>query len=319
MRKVKMGMGLFVMLLLCTCAALGEDAPGSWLTSVLGGVKLPAMSLKSATPDEAKRNDGYVGLLYVEGEIAESGFGYDHIGTLNAVDDMMADEDNCALALYLNTPGGSLFEADELYHKLMTYKQETGRPIYAYMAQECCSAGVYIAMAADAITASRMTLTGSVGVYMTTYSQAGLFDKLGIQSEYIATGENKVAGYPTLTDAQREIYQALVDESFGYFKDAIAMGRGLTPEQMEPMLDGRVLTAAQAKALGLIDEIGYYEDFTDGIKAVHGEETPIRDMSPEEDYGFGMGGTQLLDWLLNLSGESAEKGRSLPQGGGLKS
>lgn len=62
----------------------------------------------------------------------------------NALDALAEDECNDALLLYLNTPGGNMYESDELYHALMMYREKTGRPIYGYMAQECCSAACWL-------------------------------------------------------------------------------------------------------------------------------------------------------------------------------
>jgi len=310
---------LLLTLMLCISCAIAEEAKGSWLASVLGEER--AQVLSEGIRSAEKKHNGYAGLIYIEGEVSEYSHDYDHVGTLNQIDELMDDENNAALILYMNTPGGSLYEADELYHRLMTYKAETGRPVYAYMAQECCSAGVYIAMAADRIAAARMTLTGSVGVYMSTYSQAGLFDKLGIEIEYIATGENKLAGYPQLTDAQRAIYQALVDESFESFKAAIADARKLTPEQIEAFADGRLMTAAQAKAAGLIDDVLYYDEFIDAILGEMGESVTVRDVTPQET-GMGFGSEQLLEWLFHLApqmGGQAQEGMQRMQAGGLKS
>lgn len=287
MKKMVQIIGLAV-LLVSLCAS--ASAEGSWLASVLGGMM--------QSPAEASLSESRVGVLYIDGEISRYAGDYDHEGTLAAIQVLCDTEENEALLLVLNTPGGSLYDADELVHAIMSYKQ-TGRSVYAYMEEECCSAGVYIAMAADYIMASRMTITGSVGVYMQTYSEAGLLDKLGVESEYIATGENKVAGYPELTQEQRGIYQALVDESFGYFKQAIAQSRRLDEAQMEPFLDGRLLSAVQAQKLGLIDEVLYYDEAQDWIAeqldAQAGLPVVFEDVTPQMDYGFGG-----LDWFENM-------------------
>jgi len=306
-----------IMLLLSASCALAQDAPGSWLSAVLGDELARELKENAVTAGgQTQATDSYVALMYIEGEILHSSYQYDHIGTLNAVADLIEDEKNAALLLYLNTPGGSLFEADELYHQLMTYKAKTGRPVYAYMAQECCSAGVYIAMAADRIAASRMTITGSVGVYMSTASHAGLLEKLGIENEYIASGKNKVPGYPELTDEQRAIYQSVVDEGFAYFREALALARKLSDEQMQGFLDGRLLTAAQAKAAGLIDDVLYYDEFEEKIESLH-HQAPIRDKTPQD--GFSAGGAQMLKWLLEQmpGGKSGAQKQLCP--GGLMS
>ena len=174
MKKWMMLLAALMAALLCVPAL--ADGSGNWLESVLSY--------------SAEGGSSYLATLYIEGELLEGDSYYDHLGTLDAIDELIYDEQNAALLLVFNTPGGGLYESDELYHQIMVYKEMTGRPVLAYMKQECCSGGVYAAMAADVIYASRMTITGSVGVYVTTYSEAGLLEKLGITQEYISTGEN---------------------------------------------------------------------------------------------------------------------------------
>lgn len=312
---MKKWMGIALALLLCgwlSCALAEEEAAaGSWLDSVLGAVTqtleenegfdlsdmdLPEINLPAAEP---KKKPQYLASLLIEGELYEGDYYYDHVGTLEAIDALIDEEENIALLLLLNTPGGSLYESDELYHAVMIYKEKTSRPVYAYMKQECCSGGVYVAMAADTIMAARMTLTGNVGVYMSSYSEAGFYEKLGIEQEYITTGENKVSGYPTLTEEQRAIDQALVDESFAFFKEVISESRGMTEEQMAPFLDGRILSALQAKELGLIDEVLYYDEAIGKIIDELGENVEIEDITPEWDYGYDEDfGYDFLDWIL---------------------
>lgn len=226
-------------------------------------------SAEEAQPEkEEKRGrsmkkSAYVASLEVYGEIDASSYTYDHYGMLDEIDALTWDKDNIGLILLLDTPGGSVYEMDELYNALMNYRAETGRPVYAYMERECCSAGVYIAMAAQRIAASRMSLTGSVGVYLEESSDAGMLEKLGIHTEYIVTGENKLTAPGGPTDEQRAILQEIVDESFGYFIEAIANARGEEVARNEKLLDGRLLTATQAKEMGLIDEVLFYDEAID--------------------------------------------------------
>lgn len=254
----------------------------------------------------------YVALLEISGELMADDYTYDHAGTLDAIDLLMDDPHNVGLLVLFNTPGGGIYEGDELYHELMVYKQKTGRPVYAYMEQECCSAGVYAAMAADYIMADKMTLTGSVGVYMQSSSEAGFYSLLGVENEYIATGENKVDGYPTLTEEQRGILQAIVDEAFMFFKEAIAEGRGMTEEQMAPFLDGRLLTALQAKEYGLIDEVCYYLDAIESFYECENlGNAELMDVTPENKGADGAESSgSILQWLMqqDLTGGARRNG-----------
>lgn len=284
---------LFLALVMASVCAV-SSAEGNWLSGVLEGVGSAAQDVSGQFAREEKN----LALLFIEDELIEGASYYDHVGTLEAIEDLMYDDKNAALLVVFNTPGGGLYESDELHHALMTYKAATGRPVYAYMKQQCCSGGVYAAMAADTIYASKMTITGSVGVYVQTVSEAGLLEKLGIEQEYITTGENKVSGYPTLTESQRAIEQAMVDEGFEFFKAVIREGRGLTDEQMAPFLDGRILTALQAKELGLVDEVLYYDEAIDRIDTALGG-VRFKDITPEVQMGFeDMISSEIMKWFM---------------------
>ena len=282
--------GWIALLLMMLCTAALADGNDNWLADVLGG----ARGGKQAT-------DHYVALLQIGGELSESDYIYDHVGTLDALDALAEDECNDALLLYLNTPGGNMYESDELYHALMMYREKTGRPIYGYMAQECCSGGMLVAMAADELYASRMTIAGNIGVYMTAVSDAELYKKVGVELEYIATGENKVPGYPELTDEQRGIYRAMVEESFDFFKEAIASARGLSEEQMASFTDGRLLTAIQAKELGLIDDVMYYGELVDALSEKYPDDE-LKNVTPDGYAGYAVSSdsSPSLDWLSEI-------------------
>ena len=102
----------------------------------------------------------YVAQIVIDDTISDYSYYYDHAGVLDALDDLIDDPANRAVFLYLNTPGGSMYEVDELYTKLMQYKEYTGRPVYAFAAQQALSGGMYVAMAADRIAAARMSELG---------------------------------------------------------------------------------------------------------------------------------------------------------------
>lgn len=316
MRRLCGVLAALCLLLAGAMAAVAEEPPGSepgsWLKS----------KLEEREGGRGARQERYVALLSIDGELSAYDVYYDHQGTLDAINALIDDRENVGLILLLNTPGGGLYEADELLHELKTYKELTGRPVAAYMEQECCSAGVYVAMGADAILASRMTLTGNVGVYMESSSEAGFLDKLGIERIYVASGENKVDGYPELTQEQRAILQALVDESFEFFLQEIEASRGMTREQMEPFMDGRLLSAVQARELGLIDGVCYYDEAIDTFYETFGwDDATLQDITPvwEDDFS-GYDDADWLNWLKNLE-EQAGNGdapRNARGAGGLK-
>ena len=204
-------------------------------------------------------------VIVIDGAIAgERGFGdygYDHFSTVNYIKILSDDPNNKGILLYMNTPGGSVYHSDEIYLALMEYKEKTGRPVHAYMAEMCASGGYYICMAADRITANRITTTGSIGVISTILDASGLFENLGLKNIVIATGENKGTGVfgVEVTPAQTAVYQSLVDEYQELFVSLIADGRNMDIQKVNSLADGRIYTASQALEHGLIDAIGSWD------------------------------------------------------------
>lgn len=188
--------------------------------------------------------------------------GYCHGDTLQHIKDLAENDDNTGILLYMNTPGGGVYESDELYLALEDYKEKTGRPVWAYMSSTCASGGVYVAAAADHIAANRNTTTGSVGVYIALTDTSGLYVKLGIETVLVKSGENKGVGMEgvPITEAQRQVYQGVVDECYEQFIGLLAEGRGLPLDEVRKLADGRVYTGAQALELGLVDELANWDD-----------------------------------------------------------
>ncbi len=183
--------------------------------------------------------------------------GYRHTTNLNYIDRLMEDSSNQGILLYVDSPGGTVYESQEMYDKLMEYKENTGRPVYAYMAHYGASGAYMISMAADRVYANQNTITGSIGVIMSGYDLSGLYEKLGIKNINITSGENKAS---TFSKAQMKIYQSQVDEYFNQFVKIVAEGRNLSEEKVRQLADGRTYTARQAVKNKLIDEIASYEE-----------------------------------------------------------
>lgn len=231
--------------------------------------------------------EDYVAVLDISGTIqaspedtgvfAAATTGYDHDTLMSYVDRLMDDPNNKGIVLTLDTPGGTVYESDEFYLKLMEYKEKTGNPIYSYMESMCCSGGYYIAAASNEMYANRNTWTGSIGVIISSYNYAGLFDKIGVEEVNIVSGDNKAMGHPgeKMTPEQEAIFQGLVDEAYEQFVDVAAKGRNMDVAKMKELADGRVYTAKQATENGLIDGIKSEEEFMDYVQGAVGEDVTI--------------------------------------------
>ena len=213
----------------------------------------------------------YIAIVRVEGTIQEqtesnyfeTSSGYQHTTTLEYIDNLMDDSNNQGILLYVDSPGGTVYESEELYLKLKEYKETTGRPVWDYMAHYAASGGYMVSMAADKIYANPNTTTGSIGVIMSGYDMSGLYEKLGIRYVSITSGANKDSS--KMTDEQIAIYQEQVDEYYSKFVGIVADGRGMSEEEVKQLADGRTYTANQALENGLIDEISLYADMKEAM------------------------------------------------------
>ena len=212
-------------------------------------------------PDESFAIINVIGTIQAGNE-GTARIGYDHGATLNYIDELMSDESNKGIFLDVDSGGGTVYESDEMYLKLMEYKEKTGRPIHAYFNSMACSGAYYISCAADYISQNRNGWTGSIGVIISTTNFEGLYDKLGIDEVLITSGANKGMGSAgtAMTEEQIAIYQALVDESYDQFADIVAESRGYSYDRVRQIADGRIYSALQAKEIDLIDQVESYEE-----------------------------------------------------------
>ncbi|MEG2199902.1 MAG: S49 family peptidase, partial [Anaerovorax sp.] len=186
-----------------------------WLGIVLAFICVGVfINQMMADPQEKEKAGPYIGVVSVEGEIGSGSvdtfgipYGYQHQWTLNQIDEMMDDHKNKGMVVFIDSPGGGVYESDELYLKIKQYQTLTGRPVYAAMGSMAASGGYYIATPADKIYANRNTWTGSIGVTIgTLFDVSGLLEKYGIKTVTIAEGRNKAMGSSThpLTKEQQD-------------------------------------------------------------------------------------------------------------------
>ena len=204
----------------------------------------------------------YISVIWISGTIGETS--YDIFGNETSLstfticdylDQIAADRHNKGLFIEIDSPGGSVYDSDNIYQALMEYKELTGRPIVAACLSTMCSGAYYIASAADEIYAERTADVGSIGVYIEMMDVSELAGKLGVKV-WIYMGNM----YNAMTDEQRAIYQSIIDEHYERFLDIVQKSRGYDRETLRKIADGRSYTATQALQNGLIDGIKEYDD-----------------------------------------------------------
>ncbi len=178
-----------------------------------------------------------------------------------------------AIVLRVDSPGGSALASDLMWNELRGCK----KPVVASMSDTAASGGYYISMAARKIYAEPGTLTGSIGVVGGKLALVGLYDKVGITTDVIQRGAN--AGILTsdepFSPSEREAMTALMKDTYDQFVDKALAGRQkagkkMTREELLKIAGGRIWTGRQAKANGLVDELGSLEDAVLAAKKLAG-------------------------------------------------
>jgi protease IV len=203
-----------------------------------------------------------------------------------------------ALILRIDSPGGVVAPSQEIYAEILRARQDK-KIIVASMASLAASGAYYIASACDKIVANPGTLTGSIGVIFEIPEASGLLKKVGVDYQVIKSGKFKDTGSISrpMNPQEKEYIQGTINEVFNQFLDAVIDGRrkvfqqklakrlGKKPEDVTdqdirtyllPYADGRVVTGQTAYELGLVDQMGDYEDavqLTADLAGIKGEPT----------------------------------------------
>lgn len=240
-------------------------------------------SSSSASAGKINANE-YIAHIHISGVIQSENRDYNQKWLLDTIQRLRDDKKNIGIILSINSPGGTVYESDEVYLALRDYA-ESGKEVCAYLEQLAASGGYYIACGADYIAANRNTLTGSIGVIAgQSVDLTGLMERYGIKITTITAGKNKNMGNidSPLTPEQRAIMQSLADECYEQFIGIVAEARNMPVRDVRPLADGRVYTAKQALRARLIDEIGTYDDVLAGFKDNFLKENPERKISTVE-------------------------------------
>jgi protease-4 len=174
-----------------------------------------------------------------------------------------------ALVVKINSPGGTVTASDMLYHEIRAFREKHKIPVIASILDVGASGGYYVAAAADKIVAHPSSVTGSLGVIMVTVNARGLLEKIGVEPAVVTSGPRKDMGSPfrAMTDDERTIFQGVINSFYNRFLAVIKEGRhNLTEAEIQKLADGRIYSGEQAKAVGLVDSVGYLEDAIDLAK-----------------------------------------------------
>lgn len=210
-----------------------------------------------------------------------------------------------AVVLRIDSGGGSMFASEVIRAEVLALKA-AGKPVIASMSSVAASGGYWIASAANEIWAAPSTITGSIGVFGTFMTFENTLSKIGVYSDGVATTE--MAGFSVtrpLNEKMAQVIQMSVEEAYGRFLDVVAQARGMTPEQVDAIAQGRVWIASQALELGLIDKLGDKQDAIDAAAALakltnYDVKTITQDLSPQEKMLQDIFGSASVQSMLGV-------------------
>jgi protease-4 len=204
--------------------------------------------------------DDKIAVLYSSGSIVGGEGEQNQIGSkrfAEAIRNIREKDDNKALVLRINSPGGSALASEVIWRELQLTKEQM--PVIVSMGGVAASGGYYLASAGDTILAESNTVTGSIGVFGMWPNMKGFFnDKLGVTFDGVKTSRFADFGqvHRPLRPEEKEIIQSGIDTVYRSFKERVAEGRNLSMDSVESLAQGRIYAGTQAKENGLVDEIG---------------------------------------------------------------
>jgi protease-4 len=197
--------------------------------------------------------------------------GASHDEFLSQIRQAVKDPHIKAVVMRVESPGGGVVASSEIYEQLKEL-DEKNKPLIVSMGPIAASGGYYISAGADRIYANPDTITGSLGVIISSIKYEEAFDKLGLEQVIYKSGKFKDILSPArdATPEEQEILQDFVDGAYQRFVDVIVEGRDLPRENVLDLADGRIYSGAQALDAGLIDSLGNLDDALDGAKELAG-------------------------------------------------
>ena len=282
--------------------------------------RLPRASLAKST----------IGVISVEGEIM-TGKGESAPGPFGGRSTVRSDDvekafqaaiddaDVRAIVFRISSPGGSDTASEQILAAVRAAKA-AGKPVVVSMGTYAASGGYWIASQASHIVAEPTTLTGSIGVFGGKFALGEALGRFGVDMRGIKVGGDWSDAYSSagpMNPTQRAAFSAWMDGIYDGFVGRVAQGRRLPVARVREIARGRVWTGAQAKALGLVDQIGDFGDAVTVAKRLGGVTGEARVKSYDADtspldaikhmFGVSTAAVRVLTALDGLAGDPAAR------------
>jgi len=229
------------------------------LLAILGFIAVGILSLFAGT--DVGSLSGNVAVIPIEGVILGSEDSQSLFESATASPDIIeliekADKNPNikAIVLEINSPGGSAVASEEIANAV----KKINKTAVAWIREEGASGAYWVASSTNHIVASRASITGSIGVIASYLEFPGLLERYNITYERLVSGKYKDIGspYKEMTPEERVVFQQTLDDIREYFVSEVAKNRNLNKKEVDKAANGLFYLGAQAKELGLVDELG---------------------------------------------------------------
>lgn len=236
--------------------------------------------------------------------------------TAEAIYDAIEDDAVKAIVFRVSSPGGSPTASEQILAAVRAAKA-AGKPVVVSMGDYAASGGYWISSEADWIVAQPSTITGSIGVFGGKFVLADALGRFGVDLRTITVGGEFADAYSPVepfTAEQRATFAASMDQTYEEFVTRVARGRKLPVERVREIARGRVWTGAQARGLGLVDQLGGLNEAVNKAKA-------LAEIDADTEVRFKRYPTAKspFEALSEMFGVSSEAARALVMVGGVMS
>ncbi|MFH1642300.1 MAG: signal peptide peptidase SppA [Nanoarchaeota archaeon] len=203
----------------------------------------------------------------------------DIIGKIKRADD---SEHVQAIVFEINSPGGTVVASEEIVNAI----KKTSKPTVSYIREVGASGAYWVASATDQIFASRMSITGSIGVIASYLQFSGFIERYNITYQRLTAGKYKDIGSPfkELTYDEKVLFQGQLDLIHDYFIKDVAESRNLSEESIKEIETARLFLGIEAKEVGLIDEFGSRDEVIKYLKKELNTTITLQELTQKQSF-----------------------------------
>jgi len=256
-----------------------------WRTLAVAGIVAAVVALGSGGDRLSSALGGkQIARVSIEGTITED---RDQLELLRRIGEA---ENVAALLVFVNSPGGTTTGGEALFNALRDVAKK--KPVVAQFGTVAASAGYIVGLGTDHIVSRANTITGSIGVLIQWPEVSQLLDKVGVKVNEIKSGNLKAVPSPfePLNEEGQKVTQSMIDEGFRWFLSLVESRRGIKPEQIPGLVQGRVFTGREAVGLKLVDAIGGEDEAVEWLRTTRKIDRSLKviDWKPQSSSSYGL-------------------------------